>query len=73
MKLNARKVETFTIFFLLFLASMNFYAKFFYFAFASFIVLILFRGRFLVIPNVLRKTAIGYLLLSLLAHSAIIF
>lgn len=61
MRLNVRKVQNFVIFGLLFLASMNFYAKFFYFVFGSFCVLVLFRRRFIVIPNVLVYLCMSFL------------
>lgn len=61
MKLSINKIQNFIMISLLFLAAMNFGAKFFYFIFAAFFVLMLFRRRLVVTP-----AAAVYLLLSVL-------
>lgn len=61
MKLSIHKIQNFIIFSLLFLAAMNFSAKFFYFVFGAFGALLLFRRKIILLPNVL-----AYLLLSFL-------
>ena len=61
MKVSVHKVQNFVIFSLLFLAAMNFSAKFFYFVFGAFCALILFRRKIVLLPNTL-----VYLLLSFL-------
>lgn len=59
MKLSIYKIQNFMIISLLFLAAMNLMAKFYYFVFAAFLVLLLFRRRIVVDASVLVYLGLG--------------
>lgn len=62
MKINIDKFKQVIVYSLLFLAAMNFFAKFFYFAFASLIIILIIQRKLLVNFTCLIYTALGVLM-----------